>query len=77
VPVVGFNLRHDLSSDLALVAPAGQKRAVAASRRPNADYRKRKHSTETEIEKLIEAAKGNRYGHRDSTMILVATGTAV
>jgi hypothetical protein len=38
--------------------PAGQKRAVAAGRRPNADYRKRERSTETEIEKLIEAAKG-------------------
>jgi len=24
------------------------------------------------IEKLIEAARGNRYGHRDATMILVA-----
>ena len=41
-------------------------------RRPNADYRKREHLTETEIEKLIEAARGNRYSHRDATMILVA-----
>ena len=41
-------------------------------RRPNAAYRKREHLTETEIEKLIEAAKGNRYAHRDATMILVA-----
>ena len=43
-------------------------------RRPNAAYRKREHLTETEIEKLIEAAKGNRYGHRDATKILVAYG---
>lgn len=57
---------------LSLVAPSGEKRAVAIGRRPNADYRKREHLTETEIEKLIEAAKGNRYGHRDATMILVA-----
>jgi type 1 fimbriae regulatory protein FimB/type 1 fimbriae regulatory protein FimE len=28
--------------------------------------------TEREVEKLIEAAKGNRWGHRDSTMILLA-----
>jgi integrase len=59
-------------SRLALVVPTGEKRAVATGRRPNAAYRKREHFTETEIEKLIEAAKGNRYGHRDATMILVA-----
>jgi type 1 fimbriae regulatory protein FimB/type 1 fimbriae regulatory protein FimE len=57
---------------LALVTPTGKKRAVAGGRRPNAAYRKREHLTEAEIEKLIEAAKSNRYGHRDATMILVA-----
>lgn len=31
-----------------------------------------KHLTETEVEKLIEAAKDNRYAHRDAPMILVA-----
>ena len=59
-------------SHLALVVPTGEKRAVPAGRQPNAAYRKREHLTETEIEKLIEAAKGNRHGHRDATMILVA-----
>jgi integrase len=59
-------------SRLALVVPSGEKRAVATGRRPNAAYRTREHLTETEIEKLIAAAKGNRYGHRDATMILVA-----
>ena len=59
-------------SHLALVAPTGKKRAVARGRRPNAAYRKREHLTETEIEKLIDTAKANRYGHRDATMILVA-----
>jgi type 1 fimbriae regulatory protein FimB/type 1 fimbriae regulatory protein FimE len=59
-------------SHLARLAPNGEKRAVTTGRRPNADYRKREHLTETEIEKLIEAAKTNRHGHRDSTMILVA-----
>jgi integrase len=59
-------------SHLALVGPTGKKRAVAPGRRPNSVYRKRDHLTETEIEKLIEAAKGNRHGHRDATMILVA-----
>jgi type 1 fimbriae regulatory protein FimB/type 1 fimbriae regulatory protein FimE len=41
-------------------------------RTPNADYRKREHLTDAEVEQLIEAAKANRHGHRDATMILVA-----
>jgi len=41
-------------------------------RRPNAELRTREHLTEREVEKLCEAAKGNRWGHRDATMILVA-----
>ena len=57
---------------LRLIGPATVKQTVAQRRRPNADYRTREHLTEAEIEKLIEAAKGNRYGHRDATMILVA-----
>jgi len=32
----------------------------------------RDYLTEREVERLIEAAKGNRYGHRDATAILVA-----
>jgi integrase len=42
------------------------------SRRPNADLRPREHLTEREVEKLIAAAKGNRWGQRDATMILLA-----
>ena len=57
---------------LRLVKLAIQKRAVAPRRRPNSEFRSREHLTETEVEKLIEAAKDNRYGHRDATMILVA-----
>jgi integrase len=57
---------------LRLVAPATIKRTVTPRRRPNAEYRTREHLTETEVEKLIESTKDNRYGHRDSTMILVA-----
>ena len=41
-------------------------------RRPNAELRTREYLTSAEVEKLIEAAKSNRYGHRDATMILVA-----
>jgi type 1 fimbriae regulatory protein FimB/type 1 fimbriae regulatory protein FimE len=28
--------------------------------------------TEAEVERLVEVAKANRYGHRDATMLLVA-----
>jgi integrase len=59
-------------SHLHLVAPVGKKRAVPGGRLPNSEYRKREHLTAVEIDKLIEAAKGNRHGHRDATMILVA-----
>jgi site-specific recombinase XerD len=34
--------------------------------------RTREYLTEKEIDRLMEAVKDNRYGHRDSTMILVA-----
>jgi integrase len=59
-------------SSLRLVAPTHQNRTVLPSRATNAAYRKREHLTPAEIEKLIEAAKHNRYGHRDATLILVA-----
>ena len=59
-------------TNLRLVKPAIQKRAVAPLRRPNSEFRSREHLTETEVEKLIDAAKSNRYGHRDATMLLVA-----
>ena len=44
-------------------------------RKPNAEYRSREHLTEQEVERLIEAAKDNRWGHRDSTMVLWPSGT--
>ena len=59
-------------SNLRLVKPTIKKRAVTPRRQPNRELRSREHLTETEIEKLIEAAKGNRHGHRDATMILAA-----
>ena len=60
-------------SPLKLVAPAIVKRTVAAPRRkPNAVYRTREHLTGAEVDRLIDAAKANRWGHRDATMILVA-----
>jgi integrase len=57
---------------LALVIPTGKNRAVGLTRLPNTEYRQREHLTPSEVDKLIETARRNRYGQRDATMILVA-----
>jgi integrase len=57
---------------LRLVTPTSEKQTVPARRRPNAEYRTREYLSEHEVEQLIETTKGNRQGHRDATMILVA-----
>jgi type 1 fimbriae regulatory protein FimB/type 1 fimbriae regulatory protein FimE len=58
---------------LKVVRPTSEKCAVAFPvRKPNAAYRSREHLTEREVERLIEAAKDNRWGHRDATMVLLA-----
>jgi integrase len=56
---------------LRLVSPTTEKRTVAPARRANAAYRTREYLTETEVGRLMEAAKDNRHGHRDATMVLV------
>ena len=56
---------------LQLVRPATENRTVVPRRRKNADIRTREHLTKDEVERLIEAAKTNRYGHRDALMILL------
>jgi integrase len=59
-------------SHLKLVAPTTEKRTVATPlRRPNAELRTREYLTDAEVERLTNAAKDNRYGHRDATMILM------
>jgi site-specific recombinase XerD len=61
---------------LKLVSPEPEKRTVATNRQagrpPNRELRTREHLTPSEVERLIEAAKDNRQGHRDATMILIA-----
>ena len=58
---------------LKLVAPSPEKRTVSKKgRASNRDLRTREHLTPSEVERLIEAAKANRQGHRDATMILLA-----
>jgi hypothetical protein len=64
-----------VKSNLRLVTPGTDFGAVPAAKpprkRPNAEVRSREYLTEAEVERLIEAAKGNRHSHRDATMILV------
>jgi integrase len=58
---------------LKLVSPATIIRTVTTPlRKPNAELRTREYLTDAEVERLTEAAKANRHGHRDATMILVA-----
>src|SRR5258706_13319792 len=61
---------------LRLISPTIENRAVSASslpRRPkNAELRQREYLTPTEVDQLLAAAKQNRHGHRDATMILIA-----
>jgi type 1 fimbriae regulatory protein FimB/type 1 fimbriae regulatory protein FimE len=56
---------------LKLVSPATKKRTVTPRRPTNASLRTREYLTTAEIDRLMEAANHNRYGHRDSTMVLV------
>jgi integrase len=58
-------------SRLRLVASRTVNRTVPL-RRPNAELRSREYLTDAEIARLSDAAKGNRWGHRDAAMILVA-----
>jgi type 1 fimbriae regulatory protein FimB/type 1 fimbriae regulatory protein FimE len=57
---------------LRLVAPTEVNRTVPPKRPKNVELRTREHLTPDEVGELIGAAKGNRYGHRDATMILLA-----
>ena len=57
---------------LRLVAPITENRIVTPRRAKNGILRTREHLTIDEVERLIEAAKTNRYGHRDALMVLLA-----
>jgi integrase len=57
---------------LRLASPISVNRTVTPKRRPNSDLRTREYLTEAETERLMHAAKKNRWGHRDATMVLVA-----
>ena len=57
---------------LRLVTPATVNRTVTPKRPPNNKLRTREYLTEGEVERLMNAARKNRWGHRDATMVLVA-----
>src|SRR6201988_4470932 len=58
--------------NLRLVTPTTENRTVTPRRAANAQLRTREHLTAEEVEKLIEAVRQNRYGHRDALMVLLA-----
>jgi integrase len=60
------------NSHLKLVAPTIQKRTVTPRRPKNATLRTREYLTADEVDALMAAARQNRYGHRDATIILIA-----
>ena len=74
------------TAHLTLVAPDNEKFTVQSAparlprRKPNAEYRSREHLTEREVERLIEAMKGNRWGHRHRSycyISLIKQGCAI
>ena len=62
-------------TNLRLVPPATENWTVEKTRAPrrpkNLELRSREHLTNDEVERLIEAARGNRHGTRDALMVLV------
>jgi len=60
------------NSHLSLVAPTIENRTVTPRRRKNSELRSREYLTAREVEQLMDAARRNRHGHRDATMVLVA-----
>src|SRR5580693_4963635 len=66
-----------VAAHLTSVAPDTERFTVQLAparlprRKPNAEYRSREHLTECEVERLIEVVKGNRWGHRDASMVLL------
>jgi type 1 fimbriae regulatory protein FimB/type 1 fimbriae regulatory protein FimE len=61
-----------VKASLRLISPTTEYRTVMLRRPPNAELRTREHLTADEVERLIEAAKDNRYGRRDALMALLA-----
>src|SRR5262249_7855391 len=56
---------------LKIISPTTVKRKVMPRRPKNAEVRTREYLTEKEVERLIKGCQGNRWPHRDQTMILL------
>jgi hypothetical protein len=69
--IAAGSVKHMAKSHLNLVAPATIKRTVIPKRLPNADPRTRQHLIEAEVERLMNAARKDRWGHRDASIVLV------
>jgi integrase len=69
---LGRRAKHMTKTPLKLLTPSIENRTVTPTRLPNAALRTREHLTEAEVERLMKAARKNRWGHRDATMVLVA-----
>ena len=66
-------LRRSTLVDATAVQGHMTKTKLKLIRRPNGELRTREYLTGAEVEKLIAAAKRNRWGQRDSTMICFAS----
>lgn len=66
-----MGLKTMAKSHLKLVGPAIVNGTVPPRRLKNSELRTREYLTPGEVEKLLAALKGNRNGHRDSTMVLL------
>jgi type 1 fimbriae regulatory protein FimB/type 1 fimbriae regulatory protein FimE len=60
------------NAHLKLVTPAIANGTVPPRRRPNKELRTREYLTPDEVERLLEALRGNRHGQRDAAMALIA-----
>jgi integrase len=56
---------------LTLVTPPTVSRTVTPKRVANRDLRTREYLTPDEVDRLMRAVKGNRWGQRNATMVLV------
>jgi integrase len=60
-----------MNAQLRLVTSRNESRSVPI-RPANAELRTREYLTPSEVEKLCKEARRGRYGHRDTTLILIA-----
>ena len=63
-----------MSATISRLAPRNVNRSVRQpmpTRPPNAELRTREYLTPAEVEKLIREARKGRWGHRDSTLVLI------